>query len=711
MPRRSTRSSRRKFTHAPGLRRSLACDGSCKRLGFEVLEDRRLLSNWSLQQVLDAYDGNNGNAGMNVLDQIGATAIVNQALNGVSIPFVGQTLASIPQLNLSSAVGASLVNVQSLLGSGVTDATATWSQVQTALTGAGFTVVVPYSGTPDSNGNLLEASYTAPAGTIPSVPISIAQNTPFSYLNNGFFANFSASAQFSVPFTVTFGVDVPNGQQNPTFFVLANPDAFTAALTATIAANTINASLNIGDLASVTATNNNAEQVLNIAGSLGFQCLPSETDGKLRASDFNSLGQVIQGTVTGSAQLSLNFAVQLASLPAIGWSGTFSQDFLNGVLQAPSVNLQEPSASDLLDSLGSSLFSRGDEVPILGPLSKTLNQPLPLIGESIAELTGLDSELPTPPSLPSDFDSMGGSYPLAGGTLTVNVTPTTINQFLNGQNVNLFSWQASRDVTLVDENQTDPIYSLGVPDIASAEIDATFGIEAKLHYDIGFGLDSDGFWLRAGTPSDPTLGLSFEATAGLQGQVEVLGCPLAEAGGDIGFSVTPYVTLTAPPWAADPSKVYLSDLALFGSNPASDLLDDLMRRHSRRLHRRRLCLGQPVPLPSQLGLGGEHPRVQLQAKSLLAGQSRWRRRTGIQAVVAECPAKRHRPDLHRHQRQREQYRPLLRQRQQWHGHYQLAAGSKCARFPVPHFGKVLRRYELRLQRRQRQRHAYGGTGL
>jgi Ca2+-binding RTX toxin-like protein len=61
----------------------------------------------------------------------------------------------------------------------------------------------------------------------------------------------------------------------------------------------------------------------------------------------------------------------------------------------------------------------------------------------------------------------------------------------------------------------------------------------------------------------------------LQGQVEVLGFPLASMGGNIGFSISPYVTLTAPPWAADPSKVYLSDLALFGSNPATDLLDDL----------------------------------------------------------------------------------------------------------------------------------------
>ena len=120
-----------------------------------------------------------------------------------------------------------------------------------------------------------------------------------------------------------------------------------------------------------------------------------------------------------------------------------------------------------------------------------------------------------------------------------------------------------------------PIFSFGVPDIASAEIDATFGLHASLDYHVGFGIDSHGVYLDAGTPSDPTLGLSFGVDAGLQGQVEVFGFPLASVGGDVGFAIEPYVTLTAPPWAADPAKVYVSDLALFGSNPVSDLLDDL----------------------------------------------------------------------------------------------------------------------------------------
>ena len=315
-----------------------------------LLEDRTLLSGVTLQQALDAYD--DVNAGVAVLNQIGATALVNQALNGVSIPFVNQTLASLPQLGLPGVVAPSLTSIENLLadayGIAVTDATATGDQVQNALP-AGFKILYPsptavWPITPDSNGNVLEVSYTAATNPLPPVSLNVAQNSPFQYLNNGFFANFSATAQFTVPYTVTFGVDLPSGQTQPLFFLLANPNAFGVSLSSSIAAKTINADLNIGDLANVTATNNTAQQALNITGNLGFQSLasnPLDAGGKLRASDFtNSLGQVVQGTVNGSAQLSLNLSTQLALLGNVDWIGNFSEALQNGNLQTPIVNIQ-----------------------------------------------------------------------------------------------------------------------------------------------------------------------------------------------------------------------------------------------------------------------------------------------------------------------------------------------------------------------------------
>ena len=167
--------------------------------------------------------------------------------------------------------------------------------------------------------------------------------------------------------------------------------------------------------------------------------------------------------------------------------------------------------------------------------------------------------MPTLPSLPSDLSSLNGTYPDfegTGGTLTVNVTPTTIDQFVHGQAVQpgLLGGTRVASTFVDDESHNSDLLVWGCPTSPAEEIDATFGIHATLQYDVGFGLDGHGFWIRAGNASDPTLGLSFGVTAGLQGQVEVFGFPLADAGGDIGFSVTPYVTLTAPPWAADPDQ-------------------------------------------------------------------------------------------------------------------------------------------------------------
>ncbi len=261
-------------------------------LYIEQLEDRTLL-NASLPSVLQAYD--DPNTGVAFLNQIGSTAIVNQALSAPTIPFVNQSLAGIAQLGLPSIVGSSLVTINSMLAGlqgAPTDATATWTQVESVLNAPPFSLVYPspnsltWPGTPDSNGNLLEVTYTPQTNSIPPLSLNIDQNTPFSYLNNGFFANVSATVQLTTS-PVTFGVDQPSCQQNPMFFMLANPSAVAVSLTSTIAANTINADLSIRDLASVTATNDIAQPILSVTGSLGYYSNPSnplDAGGKLRAA-------------------------------------------------------------------------------------------------------------------------------------------------------------------------------------------------------------------------------------------------------------------------------------------------------------------------------------------------------------------------------------------------------------------------------------------
>ena len=91
------------------------------------------------------------------------------------------------------------------------------------------------------------------------------------------------------------------------------------------------------------------------------------------------------------------------------------------------------------------------------------------------------------------------------------------------------------------------------------------------------GIDTNGLWIKAGTSSDPSVGLSFSANAGLEGRIEVAGYSLASASGNIGFAVTPYVYITADPNDANSIKygrVYLSDLEML-LNPINHFLDAL----------------------------------------------------------------------------------------------------------------------------------------
>ncbi|HUY31344.1 MAG TPA: hypothetical protein VMV69_01080 [Pirellulales bacterium] len=539
-------------------------DSRWKRFQIEPLEDRTLLTSqpYALTDVLNAYDTGVAAIGTPTT----AAAVVDQVLGTSSLPLANQTL--------DQALGIAtdfLKPLQTSLDQNAPD----WNTVAAQLQSAGFSIAVPFTGNPDANNNLLEVTW---AQTLtPTDPIQILGTTGFSYLDaggGGLYGGITGTG--SVTVNLTFGVDVAPATQSLNFFI-APGNVVHAALSGSTATNGLSGTIAIGDLASVNVTGTAG---ISFTGTLGLQATAAETDGKLRAPDLTSnLAKVVNGGVDGSVNVNAALSAQLFGLPNVNWTAALTEAVNNNAIQTPVVNLQEPSASSLLGSLGSSLFSLGGDIPVLGPLSNTINQPLPLIGQSIGQLTGLDKSLPSLPSLPSGFAELNGDYPLAGGTLTVNVTPTTIDQFLHGQQVSLISWEASNDVSLLDESITVPVFALGVPDIASAEIDATFGIHASLHYDIGFGLDGHGFYALAGTPANPTLGLSFGVTAGLQGQLEVLGLPLAEAGGNIGLSVTPYVSLMAAPASVDPqtdpSKVYFRDLALFGQNPATDVVDDL----------------------------------------------------------------------------------------------------------------------------------------
>jgi Ca2+-binding RTX toxin-like protein len=570
---------------------------------LEHLEDRTLLSS----SPLDVFNSATSNLAQNQIP-----SIVNQAL-GLPLPMTNDPQTNKPQLLASDLVGV-VSDIQTPFQTPLK-----LSQLQgnpnTPITGAfGFTLDDPAnvdaSGnwTPNQDGNYFEVTYQ---NTFPSLPaVIVAGSTGFSYLdgNGGLFGAISGNA--SVKFTVTMGVD--NVAGNPTFFVLdsSNPPSPPpgspsappgTSLTATLTAqstNSLSGTLNIGGLGSVSAS---ATPNLNLTADGNFNATPSDSNGKIRSTDFqNDLNSVVSASFdsNSSASLTVNFKASFLGA-SLSWTGTASYKPNGGGgggglwTHAPSLNFTKtPDPASFLSGIGNDLFKDAQGIPILGPLSSALNQPLPLINQSIGQLTGLDNDLPQLPSLPSGGLTNGTIQNFFGGTLTVNVTPQSIEDLLNpqpGQTIPpLISWTTGKkSVSLVNSSVDVPIFALGIPDIADVELDAHFGVDASLNYDLGFGIDNHGLYFQAGDSSDPTLGLSFGVNAGLTGSVKIFGFPLASAGGNVGFQIEPYVTLTAPPngngWDKqgnssyyDSHKVYLSDLQdAFGPNPLVDLADDV----------------------------------------------------------------------------------------------------------------------------------------
>ncbi len=582
-------------TSARSRRKKNACTSYRKVLWFrprlEILEDRTLLSGVQPSDVLAPFN----NAASALAGQ--TTSIVNQALN-----------LTLPLMNSTDKLGSDLVGLANNIQAPFNTNNLAPNNWQSQLTNAGFKVdeapVVNSDGTwnANSDGNFLEVTWKQTF----SIPVAlVAGSTGFSYLDStgGLFGAVSATA--SVTFTVTMGVDNSGTGGTPDFFVLAsnagNSTVPGTALTATVTAGSTNAlsgTLNLpGSLGNVSAQ---AGPTLNITADGKLQTTSNDTPadqqaGKMRLSDFTN-SQNLQSAISASfdpsssAQLNATFSASLLGTN-VQWKATGSYNLNSndtgwdhGSFNVDSSGVDPAS---LLKSIGSQFFSLGDGIPILGPLTSALNQPLPLINQSIGQLTGLDKDLPQLPSLPGNFTDGTYQISLAGGTLSVNVTPAAIKALLDppsGQTVNLISWTTGKQsVSLVDSSIDVPIFALGIPGIADVELDAHFGVDASLNYDLGFGLDNHGFYFQAGDPSDPAVGLSFSVDAGVTGAVKVFGFPLASATGDVGFAITPYVTLTAPPkntgWDNgyyDPHKVYLSDLeTAFGANPLSDLVDDI----------------------------------------------------------------------------------------------------------------------------------------
>jgi hypothetical protein len=178
--------------------------------------------------------------------------------------------------------------------------TTDWTDtVEPQLISAGFSIPVPFTGNLGGidnclgYNNLLELSWSQTVTT--TDPIQILGHTGFSYfdgVDGGLFGRITATA--SVTVTLTMSVDYNLTSQQLNFFVAPGSTVVQASLISSTT-NVLSGSLDIGDLAYVSAT---ATAGVSFDGSFGLQATAADTDGKLRVADLTtslSLDKAVDG--------------------------------------------------------------------------------------------------------------------------------------------------------------------------------------------------------------------------------------------------------------------------------------------------------------------------------------------------------------------------------------------------------------------------------
>ena len=506
------------------------------RASMEILESRALLTGgYSVSQILSAFS--QGEAAFSqVVQPVAETAF------GLHLPMLQQSLADAVGLasTMETPLNAPIASTNAL------------GQATSELQGVFQSVNL--STTPDANNNLLQVTWQSAVASQPA-SFSVGGATDFSYFDSGVQGQLQGSLSGQtqgLAVTLTMGVDV-----NPSTGVLAFyvADSSGASIHGIQAEGSASGQLTIGSLAGVSVSGSVA---LNSSATMSFNdARPS--DPKLRISDFQSdLSGIVSGHVNGSVTFTgVSLDASILGSDDMCWSGHWGDTITNNVVTQTDATLLAPPTATESSVLIRELEGITGELPLLSDIQGALNTDLPLINETPAQLAGLGS-------VESLLEGLGGILP----GLTININPTTINDLIQGQDVDLLDFSSS--YTQPQENInlfTIPLASFGLPPIASFNLDATLGVEFSWSYSVGFGVDTHGFFL------DPNnfITASISPNANIQGTVDVLGIPLAGASGSLNFKITAAADLFDP---FGSSRYYLSQIDQ-GQSVGQALLNDL----------------------------------------------------------------------------------------------------------------------------------------
>ena len=312
---------------------------------------------------------------------------------------------------------------------------------------------------------------------------------------------------------LTIGVDLRDGA---TAVYVA--DTSSVSLQGIQGAGRGSAEMSIRSLADV-----NVSGTVNLNATATLSLHDLDADHKIRTADFRDHpATVVTGRVDGSVVFSdVAFAADLLVGPALKWTGRFEVDIANNQLQPQAPQLVTPRFDDFLKGLAQGFFSGKNVFNPLASLSDMLSKKLPLINRSIADEIDMASGLGWLAKVltPTDSDLSPGQIrdTLSRYGIQVDATPSSLLAAVRGEKVDLLHYEAQggQDLPILNWHQT--LYTLGYPELLSANLEASVSIDAGWSYHVGLGIDTTGFWIKEGSG----LSARFDARAGIEGNVKV----------------------------------------------------------------------------------------------------------------------------------------------------------------------------------------------